>query len=294
MLFAIGVATLVLGALLFVIRWIRGEARRDFRRPRPAPTAHGFNRKKPDWVPKAVVRLKALMPKASCRHVATAFQSRYGHRGESVGKNYVATIFKKRALAIHLLHRKIKNRVTRQGPRNLIWAADLTFVPEPPRPVLGVIDHGTRALMVVKEMRVRTTIAVLRVLLDCFERFGRPRFLRTDNEGFFASPLFTATLFILGIRHQRIDPYCPWQNGRIERLFWTLKERLLAWWDQAGVPNDVQLDLDTFRVWYDHVRPHQGLAGLTPAEAWSSDARRGRLRFFSAWNGILTGFGRPT
>ena len=30
----------------------------------------------------------------------------------------------------------------------------------------------------------------------------------------------------LGIRHQRTTPGCPWQNGRIERLFGTLKNKL--------------------------------------------------------------------
>lgn len=239
MFFALSVLSLVLG-LLALIRWLTSRNTRPIvRRPLKPPRAdnRGFMQPKPPWVPKAVVRLKALMPYAGCRHVAVAFNSRYAHRGESVGKS---------------------------------------------------------ALIVLKQMRERTTISVLRVLLDCFERFGRPRFFRTDNEGFFASPLFTAALFVLGIRHQRIDPYSPWQNGRIERLFWTLKERLFAWWEQAGVPDDVQPDLDTFRVWYDHVRPHQGLAGLTPAEAWSPAAQRGRLRFFSAWDGILSGFGRPT
>ena len=73
------------------------------------------------------------------------------------------------------------------------------------------------------------------------------------------------------------------------------KERLLLWWKEVGVPDDPQPDLDILSAWYNHVRPHQGLAGLSPAEAWNGDETpRTPYRFFSAWNGILTGYGgRP-
>ena len=166
-------------------------------------------------------------------------------------------------------------------------------MPETSQPVLGVIDHGTRANLYLAKMRTRSTITVLRVLLDLFERFGRPKFFRTDNETIFSSPVLTGALRLLGIRQHLSDPFCPWQNGRIERFFGTFKERILKWWEEAGIPNDVQPDLDVFRVWYHHMRPHQGLAGLRPAEAWSGRISTGPVRFFSAWNGILAGFGRP-
>ena len=234
------------------------------------------------------------MPHAGCRQIALAFIARYGHKGESVGKTYVATVIKRRALKILNLRKKLKNRVTRQGPRNHTWAADLTFLPQADSPVLGVLDHGTRASLRLTELRTRTTIAILRVLLDLFERFGRPRFFRTDNESIFSSPLLPAALWTLGIRHKRTDPFCPWQNGRIERFFGTFKERILRWWEEAGIPAEVQPDLDVLRVWYNHVRPHQGLAGRTPAEAWSGRASAKPLRYFSAWNAVLAGFGRPT
>ena len=158
-----------------------------------------------------------------------------------------------------------------------------------------MLDHGTRSLLCLRELRQRTTIGVLRVLLDLIETFGAPRFVRTDNEKLLASPLLTLVLRTLGIRHQRIDPFCPWQNGRIERLFGTLKQRLRLWWARAGAPNDPQCDLDTFRTWYNHARPHQSLEGLTPAMAWAGVTKiRKRPRFFHAWDGVLTGFVVPT
>jgi transposase InsO family protein len=142
-------------------------------------------------------------------------------------------------------------------------------------------------------MSRRTTIALIRAFCDAFEKYGYPRFVRTDNEAPFASSVLTLFLWAFGIRHQRIDPHCPWQNGRIERSFWTLKQNLIAWWKEAGVPEDPQPDLDLLRTWVNHVRPHQGLAGLSPAEAWDPQILRRPLRYFSAWNGLLSGYGRP-
>jgi transposase InsO family protein len=231
------------------------------------------------------------MSHEGCRSIAKAFNALNQQKGESVGKTYVANTIKKHQLQIRLLRGELKNRPRRQGPRNLTWGMDLTFIARDKRsePVLGILDHGTRALLVLGELRDRSTIGILRVLLDVIEKFGRPRFLRTDNDGVFASPFFSLALLSLGIRHQRTDPHCPWQNGRVERLFHSLKERLCAWWTTAGAPDDVQHDLDTFRVWYNHARPHQSLAGLTPAMAWDGVTRARSTRFYSNWKGTLAG-----
>jgi len=40
------------------------------------------------------------------------------------------------------------------------------------------------------------------------------------------SRAFGSVLLLAGIRQQRSDPGCPWQNGRIKRLFGTFKRKL--------------------------------------------------------------------
>ena len=128
-------------------------------------------------------------------------------------------------------------------------------------------------------------------LIQTVRRHGRPRFIRTDNEPVFGSPLFRLGLAILGIRRQQTEPHCPWQNGRVERFFGTLKEKL----DDRQVEDAKQLDRDlsVFRTWYNRVRPHQNLDGRTPHEAWNGVdpyARWIRIRrWFSAWDGLLQG-----
>ena len=135
---------------------------------------------------------------------------------------------------------------------------------------------------------------MLRALLDAIEHFGRPRMLRTDNEAAFGSRLFRFALRYLGIRHRRTAPMAPLQNGRIERLFATFKQRILPWFDQAGVPDDLAPDLALLRAWYNHARPHQHLDGLTPALVWAGRLPAGQPRYVSEWNGLLTGFLWPS
>lgn len=52
--------------------------------------------------------------------------------------------------------------------------------------------------------------------------------------------------------------------------------------------------LRLFRLWYNHVRPHQSLTGRTPAEVWDGvDTYRHppkRAIWFEAWDGLLTGY----
>jgi len=134
-------------------------------------------------------------------------------------------------------------------------------------------------------------VAVLRQLLDLFERYGTPKVLRTDNEPAVRSRLFRVVLRLLGVRHQRTDPFAPWQNGRVERLFQTVKEVIRQREARTGRTIVTDADLHRIRAWYNHLHPHQHLDGRTPAEAWGGPApnRRRPARWVSAWDGLLAG-----
>ena len=86
----------------------------------------------------------------------------------------------------------------------------------------------------------------------------------------------------------------PWQNGRMERFFGTFKERIREWIAAGGDTEKLYQELDVFRCWYNHIRPHQGIDGLTPGEAWDGleePRSRGQPELFEEWDGKLTGFG---
>jgi len=108
------------------------------------------------------------------------------------------------------------------------------------------------------------------------------------------SGLFLWARFPCHVGFRRLNPTCagcPWQNGRIERLFGTLKEKL----DQWCVENATGLSgaLNIFAHWYNAVRPHQNLNGRTPLEAWTGiDPYRSAPKqavWFEGWHRLLTG-----
>lgn len=81
-----------------------------------------------------------------------------------------------------------------------------------------MLDHGSRGLLNLTALPDKCSWTLLGYLFLAIGQYGKPRALRTDNEACFTSRVFRGVLALAGIRHQRSDPGCPWQNGRIERL----------------------------------------------------------------------------
>lgn len=110
--------------------------------------------------------------------------------------------------------------------------------------VLGIIDQGSRRALCLKAIPSKCAFALLGHLFIGCSKFGLPAAIRTDNEGMFVSKLWVATLRALAIAHRRGPPAQPWRNGRIERLFGTLKPLLRA--VNARCPRTLQAMLDEF------------------------------------------------
>lgn len=268
--------------------------RHAYRIKKPAPAGHW--RRKPDWVPLEIVRLKAAAPTLGGAKIAASFNRLYAHACKvTVGKTYVCEILREHRYELERLRERCKHRVPAPMGRNRLWAFDLTGKGDAQGKVMaiaGLIDHGTRRALVLEPIVDRSAADLLQILIKAVKQFGTPRALRTDNEAVFRSPDFEAGLRLLGIQHQFTQPGKPWQNGCIEKLFGTLKGKL----DQFVVPNIHALTqaLATFRVWYNQIRPHNHLNGLTPDEVWCEiDPYRitpRRVDVFSEWDGLLQGF----
>lgn len=253
-------------------------------------------RAKPEWVKHEVLRLKALMPHTGCRKIADCFNRRFEEsRQMTVGKTYVSNTIRQHLYEIQVLRKHIKNAKPKAVPKNLIWALDLTgktTLDGQTRMILGIIEHGSRAALALEAVSSKSSWSLLGKLAAAIKCYGKPKIIRTDNEAIFTSRVFGFALFLLGIRHQKTDLHCPWQNGRVERFFGTLKERL----DQLAVTSFDALNsaLGEFRFFYNHVRSHQNLAGATPAEAWAGvdpyTTKFKREYWFEAWDGLLQGY----
>jgi len=271
---------------------------------------HRHSPQKPEWLKAEIIRLKALMPQAGCRSIADICNRRFAaSRKVTVGKTYVHQILQQHDYEIKILRRNLKHAKPKAIPRNLIWGIDLTGKTDTNKnlhALFGIIDHGSRTLLHLQALRDKTSRTLIDCLCDAIRIYGKPKVIRTDNEAIFTSRIFRCGLKLLGIRHQLTDPGCPWQNGRIERLFGTLKQKLdqriyfplpsagEGLRERGGVREQLNRDLNVFRYWYNHIRPHQNLDGKTPAEAWCGDNPFAKPpkqeHWFEAWDGLLMGY----
>ena len=264
------------------------------RKPSGPTSSAGYARfaKKPQWVLKEVIRLKAHMPAASGYVIAATFNQLHGKRyGMTIGKTFAYKVFKQQQYAIYLKRKTIKTKATAYYAKNQLWQMDLTQVKDNNKQVsmiLGVVDCGTRANVCLQAMTNKTSTAIVRQLLHCVEQYGKPKTIRTDNEACFNSLLFNLSLWLLGIQHQTTQVCSPWQNGRVERFFGTLKR----YTKQVDLPAaDLQIQLNLFSHWYNQVRPHMNLGYRTPASLWNKQLanQQGQAYFVSEWDGVLTG-----
>lgn len=255
--------------LSWLHRWA-AERRKTHRTAAAAPR-RVFAQPKPKWVTHEIIRLKALMPQAGCRMIAHHFNQRWQSRRQmTVSKTYVADTCRRHQYLIHGARRKLKHRVPRPIPRNRVWGCDLltkTHRQGQPHLALAILDHASRVCLRLQRLPDKSPLTIFRELIEAVQRYGRPQFLRTDNEAVLVSRLFRLGLWLLGICPQRIDLGCPWQNGRVERFIGTVKRELAR--EPISDERDLTRTLREIRTWYNHDRPHDHLQGRTPAEVWA-------------------------
>ncbi len=197
-------ACVVIGIRLIVLRSpsaLQAEIRR-----RQTPTAKqsasmhaslsGHYRAKPREVREGLFRIALEAPDASCRAIADRFNRDYADQGWSVGKTYVAE-FLRDSKQWRAAPKRHAHSIDSACAVNRVWTIDLTehrIDPQEPQPLLGILDHGSRRMLMFHALRVRSSIAILRLLLDAIEHYGRPKAIRTDNEAIFTSWVFAFAL----------------------------------------------------------------------------------------------------
>jgi transposase InsO family protein len=114
-------------------------------------------------------------------------------------------------------------------------------------------------------------------LEDVFATHGLPGAFRFDGGAPFASSgvaglsKLSVWWLQLGIRLERIEPGCPQQNGRHERMHRTLKEETTRPAAQSLLQQQERFDhfVDVFNT----ERPHEALAMQRPAEVYRSSSK---------------------
>jgi putative transposase len=142
---------------------------------------------------------------------------------------------------------------------------------------LTVADQHARYLLACKGLLSTRGVGVRPVFEELFRENGLPDGILSDNGVPFATRAIHGLSALnvwwmqLGIRHLRIEPGKPQQNGRHERMHRTLKAKTTRppAYDLAG-----QQELfDGFRREFNEIRPHEALSQETPASVWQPSKR---------------------
>lgn len=142
---------------------------------------------------------------------------------------------------------------------------------------LTITDQRSRFILGCEGMAAISGDESRDVFEEVFRKHGLPESMRSDNGTPFASiglanlTKLSAYWMLLGIRLERIQPGCPQQNGRHERMHRTLKFETA----RPGRQNLLQQQerFDAFVEEFNTVRPHEALDMKVPSDFYSSSAR---------------------
>jgi transposase InsO family protein len=129
------------------------------------------------------------------------------------------------------------------------------------------IDDASRVAYaeVLADERGPTTAAFLTRALAHYRRLGvRVRRLLTDNGGNYRSRDFARAVQQHRLRHRRTRPYTPQTNGKAERFIRTMLQ-LWAYAQAYRTSAWRTLALPRFLTYYNSLRGHYGIRGLTPS-----------------------------
>lgn len=142
--------------------------------------------------------------------------------------------------------------------------------------IAGTLDDHSRYLTGLHAgIGAGTAELVWKVMLTGITECGIPAMSLTDNGFVYTGRLrafesaFEANLRAVGTRTINSTPGHPQTCGKIERFWQTLKKRLRARPAPATL-DELNNQLEQFRNFYNHHRPHRALRGTTPAEAFTA------------------------
>ena len=101
--------------------------------------------------------------------------------------------------------------------------------------------------------------------LDQAKVIHRPRLLSDNGSSYIAADL-AKWLDGQKMEHVRGAPYHPMTQGKIERWHQTLKNRILL--ENYYLPGELEAQIGDFVAYYNHLRYHESIANLTPADVY--------------------------
>src|ERR1700687_2832494 len=230
----------------------------------------------PDDVRERIIRLALDEPALSPRELAVRFTDTAGY---FVSEASVYRLLKAHdliaspAFIVMKAADEFKDKTT--AP-NQLWQTDFTYLK-----VIGwgwfylstILDDFSRYIIAWKlctTMKVEDVTATLDLALkasglDQAKVIHRPRLLSDNGSSYIAADL-TKWLDGQNMEHVRGAPYHPMTQGKIERWHQTLKNRILL--ENYYLPGDLEAQIEAFVADYNHLRYHESIGKLTPADVY--------------------------
>jgi putative transposase len=147
---------------------------------------------------------------------------------------------------------------------NSLWHIDDSEFGEKGK-IIAVIDDCSRYCIGILHVPSVTTMVVTEFLDSLIKQFGTPREIISDN----GSPYGLKSKYSVfdtwcrrrNIKHIRTKVKRPQTNGKVERLFGTIKREIVYY----------NNDLEEFRMNYNCYRPHLSLNQKTPNEIYNKN-----------------------
>ena len=230
----------------------------------------------PDGVRRQIIDLALELPELSPRELAVRFtdEKKYFVSEASVYRLLKAhDLITSPAYVVIKAANEFKDKTT---AINQLWQTDFTYLK-----ITGwgwyylstVLDDFSRYIvawklcptMCASDVTETLDLALAASGLDRATVVHRPRLLSDNGASYVAGDL-AKWLEDKGMEHVRGAPYHPQTQGKIERWHQTLKSRILL--DNYYLPGDLERQIDAFVAHYNHVRYHESLDNLTPADVY--------------------------
>lgn len=209
-----------------------------------------------------VAQVMKQYPFYGCRRVAHEIEKQYGYE---VSMKPVYELMKEL--------RPKKDRVIPEeiivNQPDLIWHMDMTQIriyKGRKQYIFGVMDACTRQIHYIMNYHRKTSKSAVECLEWALKKADTtPKELWVDNGRMFIAKAFKEYVKKQGIKLHYLDKGSPWQNGKIERLFGTIKTEWIKY-RRYRTPEALNNSLKEFRRWFNNEREIQKLDYKTPNE----------------------------
>lgn len=244
---------------------------------------HGCSHRTPDWISSELVRFHKIQ-EMGAKKVRRMFSDAYPYL-KPPALSTVAAILDRNGC---VTKRKRRPRVGHPGrpvtdalAPNDIWAVD--YKGEFPTRdgiycyPLTITDQHSRFILACTALTSTSRGEARPVFVRAFREFGLPNRIRSDNGPPFASMAIgrlsrlSVWWIKLGITPELIQPGCPQQNGRHERMHKTLKKHTAK--PPAANRQAQQRKFNKFITVFNTIRPHEALGQDKPVQHYEPSPR---------------------